>query len=603
MIISNKSKNLISKIIANIDTFIAVYALVSFLALIGFYLDDWWYNFYGYSTNVILSIFISSRVFLFYVSNDKVEYFKSNWFENLISIFMLTHLMFGIIDEELLQIFFPELNYKQLSIIYLAVIHIFLIFSNIVILLRYNHLIAKIKIHPGAIFSLSFLFIILTGTFLLMMPRATFLETRLTFLDALFTSTSAVCVTGLIVQDTATTFTPLGKLIILFLIQVGGLGIMSITSLFAALLAGGLSIKARMLMKEALSSLNINDIKTLILKIILYTLVIELIGAIILYFSSDGTLVNFDLELFYSAIFHSVSAFCNAGFSLYSNGLMNQKLQGFSYMYTISFLIILGGIGFNVLLDITNLINPYSKKRPIGHSLNISTKIVLISTFILIVGGTISFYFLDFFPLEPEYKIMTDTSSYNEFLKSKYNVAHAFFMSVTCRTAGFNTVPIEGLSAGGVLIAIFLMFIGASPGSTGGGIKTTTFFISFMSVINLILGKNRSEIFKKEIGRDSIIKSYKVIIASLFFAFFGTFILVIFEPDKNPLDLAFEAVSAMSTVGLSRNLTYFVGDGSKVVLILLMFIGRIGIINFITSFYTPKPESNYKLPVEEINVG
>lgn len=603
MLISNTNKTLINKVINFIDIFISLYALVSIIALIGFYLSDSWFKVFYYSVNFIIGLFILERIVNLIIANDKIQILKLKWFEYVMSLLMSFHLIFGALDYNLLGVILPNLEFKQLTIVYLAIIHILLFFSNLINLLRYNHLISKIQLNPGAIFGISFLILILSGTFLLLMPRATYLEHRLSFIDALFTSTSAVCVTGLIVTDTATTFTPLGKLIIIFLIQIGGLGVMSITSLFAAFFAGGLSIKARILMKEALSSLSISNIKSLILKIIGFTFFIEFIGSIFLYFYSGGSYKYLDIELYYEALFHSISAFCNAGFSVYTPNLMQWQVLNPGYLYTISTLIVLGGLGFAVLLDITNYLNPLAKSKPKGLKLMTTTKIVLITTGLLIVSGAVFFYFWEFLHYVPPGKDNLMSNPNFEYIQSKLNFVHSIFLSVTARTAGFNTIPIENLSYPAVFFMFFLMFIGASPGSTGGGVKTTTFALSLIAIKNMILAKSRTELFNKEIGKDTIIKSYKIILLSLILIFVASFFLIILEPDKNPIDLIFEAVSAFATVGLSRNITFYLSDSSKIIIILLMFIGRIGVVNFITSFYNPKPEPKYKLPTEEINVG
>lgn len=601
--ISNSQKILIHKIINYADIFFSLYALVSTVFLIGFYLNDWWFNFFSYSVNLIIAAFLVSRLINLVIALDLLLYVKDKWFEYLMAFLLLGQMVFGVLDTSVWGTILPGFEVKQLMIINLAVVNLFLFFSNVVSLLRYNYLIARLQLNPATIFAISFLLIILIGSLFLMMPRATYLEHKIRYIDALFTATSAVCVTGLVSVDPAVTFTPLGKLIVISLIQVGGLGVMSITSLFAAFFAGGLSVKARILMKEALSNASISNIKSLVAKIIFYTLAIEFIGSLFLFKYLGGSFLNFDVNLYYNAAFHAISAFCNAGFSVYSTNLMDTNVCNPGFLYTICVLITLGGLGFAVLVDITNFINPFTPSKPKGLKLQLTTKIVLVTTLSLTFGGAIFFYFWEYQNYVPigRQTWMSDLSYAN--YQNKLNIAHSMLLSVTCRTAGFTSTPPELLSYPTVFLMIFLMFVGASPASTGGGIKTTTFAFAIVSVKNLVLGKQRVELFNREISREVVIKSFKIIVIALLLVFIGSFLIIMFEPDKRPIDIVFEVTSAFGTVGLSRNLTGLMSDASKIVLISLMFIGRIGVINFLTSFYTPKPEPRYRLPIEEINVG
>jgi potassium uptake TrkH family protein len=422
-----------------------------------------------------------------------------------------------------------------------------------------------------------------------MLPRATDSSIGISFVDALFTSTSAVCVTGLTSVDTAKVFTPLGKVIIISLIQVGGLGVMTLTTFFAFLLAGGLSIKARVIMRELLSHENIDEVKSLLMKILLYTVVVECIGAVILYFNTASALSAIDHKAFYYAIFHAVSAFCNAGFSLYSENLMHKDvLNNYAYLSTIMLLIVVGGIGF---LTQSNLIQFFKSKRKNRKLLlTVNTKIILITTACLIFIGSGLLYFVEPF-------------SFNPHLSGFERWMHSMFLSVTARTAGYNSVPTELLSNTSTMIMIMLMWIGASPGSTGGGIKTTTFALVIKTLLSVIQGKERVEIFKREIPADNLKQAFLVFICSILVLGFSCTLLVYIEPNKDPLSLIFEAVSAIGTVGLSRNLTFYLGDGAKIVLTLLMFIGRVGVLTFFLSLYKPKHEPRYRLPNETIMVG
>jgi potassium uptake TrkH family protein len=455
-------------------------------------------------------------------------------------------------------------------------------------IVRRNYLLSRIKLHPGALFAISFGIMIFIGSLLLMMPKATVHGSEFSYLNSLFTSTSAVCVTGLIVVDTATQFTLLGKIIILILIQIGGLGVMTITTFFALFFGSGLSYRFRIVIGDLMSEESIGEVSSLLKRIALFTFIIELIATANLYLSLGGNFLPLNKGLLFNSAFHSVSAFCNAGFSLYSSNLMDSIiLHNFWFNFNIMILIILGGIGFPVLVNLTRSFSKENRRRKWSDRLNINTKIVLKTTAILLVAGSVIVFFTDL------------TSPYigSNWFEKIYN---SIFLSITSRTAGFNTIAMESITPAAALIVIVLMWIGASPNSTGGGIKTSTFAVAVMYLFTYIRGKDRLNIYWREIDMLTIRKAFMIILASLIVLFSSTFLLIWIEPDKNLLDLLFEATSAISTVGLSRDVTFHLGTGGKWVIIALMFMGRIGILTFFLSFFKPKLEPKYKFPKENI---
>lgn len=576
-----------------LDYFLVVVGIISVLSiiiLIGFYLSSetvWMINLF---TDFIILLFIIEEILRFFITSQKLKHLKTRIIDHIVASLLLLKLIFHNSFIDLASYVFPQANDTQVLTINLLLIYFVLLFIVFIKSLRYNHLLSKIKIHPGGIITLSFAFIIIVGSILLMLPKATPDTVHFRYIDALFTSTSAVCVTGLTSVDTATNFTFLGKLIILFLIQVGGLGVMTFTTFFAAFLAGGISFKVRLMMKDLLSQESISEVASLLLKIALLTFIIELIGALILYISLGGNILVPDWNKIWISVFHSISAFCNAGFSLFSDNLMN-PMTNHNYLFTstIMILIIFGGIGFTVLSNIVSL-NPFNKSyKRIRYKLRLHTKLVLITTSLLILIGTLIIFITELY----------SGANYNIF-ESLYN---SLFLSVTSRTAGFNIFPTEKLLAPTMLIIIILMWIGASPGSTGGGIKTSTISIAFLAFINLIRGKERLEIFNRQIFDEIIKKSFIIIFASIIVLAIGVFFLLLFEPDKNSLDLIFEATSALGTVGLSRGITGNLGDGSKIVIILTMFIGRIGALTFFMAFFRQQQEPKYSLPHENIMIG
>jgi len=437
-------------------------------------------------------------------------------------------------------------------------------------------MIRKTKIPPALIFAFSFILIILVGSGLLMLPNSH--SGSLTFLDSLFTSVSAVCVTGLVTVDTSAAFTFTGKLIILCLIQIGGLGIMTFTGFFSYIFTSRSTFSDRMFLREIFSSESMSNLFKLLSKIILLTFLIEVAGALFIYTSLNSSFG----DRFFFAVFHSVSAFCNAGFSTMPDNLASTVLRTNSMLQVaVALLIVLGGVGFPVLIGIYSsfkhflvvLINKILQRRtPVKpEQQNIPSRIVWIMTFILIAGGAAGYYFL-----EAE-KTLNGSDTIHKIIGS-------LFASISARTAGFNIINLSGWYYPTIYLMIFLMWIGASPGSTGGGIKTTTFAIAARAAWNTVRGGDRLKIGNREIGHNTIKRVLAIIILSLLIISAGFFSLLLSEPGKDPSHLLFECFSAYSTVGLSMVNSSTLSDQGKLVDILLMFIGRVGPLTLLTGF-------------------
>jgi trk system potassium uptake protein len=453
-------------------------------------------------------------------------------------------------------------------------------------------------LNPAQVFMISFALIILFGALLLMMPLST--TSPISFVDAFFTSTSAVCVTGLTVVDTATRYTFLGKLIVLSLIQIGGIGVMTITSFFGIFFKETSSFREQILIRDYLSQESINGILKTLMKVVLITIVIEIAGAIFIYFSMQPQGLGSSAANAKFAVFQSVSAFCNAGFSNLSDNLYDVRVRtNYSVHYSVANLIVLGGLGFPVLLNIYNYmkaqtiwLSEYIKyRKPYVHRVGMITfnsKIVLGSTFILLVFGTLSFYLLE--------------SSYTQKgLDFNGKLALSYFQSVTPRTAGFNTFSMDALAKPSIVIMIFLMWVGASPVSTGGGIKTSTFAIAMLNMIRIIRGKNHIEIHHYEIHEYSVNKAFAIIALSLIIISIGSFGIFLIDGQYGMLRVVFECFSAFGTVGLSMNLTPLLSDGSKIILITLMYMGRMGTITLLLSLSkTSANQSLYRYPKENL---
>jgi len=436
--------------------------------------------------------------------------------------------------------------------------------------------------NPPVTFLLSFASTILSGAILLMLPSANVTHKITPFVDALFTATSATCVTGLVVVDTGTYFTLFGQLVILALIQVGGLGIMTISTAFAVLLGQQLTLKVENVMQNVMGEGMKFDMLTLVKNVILVTLIIEAIGAFMLYFTFIKTLEP--IQAFYYAIFHSVSAFCNAGFGLFSDNLMSYAFN-INVNLAITGLIIFGGLGFSVIIDLYN----HAVKKNKRYSLTLHTKIVIATTVLLLLFGTVAFFI----------------SEYNHTMKGfaiHQRLICSWFQSVTCRTAGFNTIDESQISHATSLVSIILMFIGASPGSTGGGVKTSTFALLFLSIIALMKGRSDINVFNRRVGTQSIRESTSLITLSLLFVFFVVFIILMISPFTLEQTL-FEAVSAFGTVGLSMGITPILNDISKYLIVLLMYIGRVGPLTVLFAFSLRKKVLHFSLAEEKIAIG
>ena len=511
------------------------------------------------------------------------------WFFDLI---YLTFLVFaiGILFGHQVPYFHHPNTWKYLTVIF--------IFIREFSILKINF--SRQYLNPAQLFIISFLLIILGGMLMLLLPNATY--SNLKPIDALFTSTSAVCVTGLAVVDTGTYFTTFGQVIILILIQIGGIGIMTFTSYFSYFFRGGSSYENQIMLREMTNSEKVAEVFGTLKKILLLTFIIELGGALIIFYSLDTNIIPNFLDRAFFAGFHSVSAFCNAGFSTLTYGFYDVGFRfNYSIMLCLSFLIIMGGIGFPILLNfltyfkhlLINRIRTIGKKSRYQHKpwiLNMNTRIVVLTTGILLLFGFVVVFILEF-----------NTTLYEHDVFGK--IVTAFFTSVAARTAGFNSVDMSALTFASTMIIIFLMWVGASPGGTGGGIKTTTFAIGTLNFLSIAKGKDRIEIFGREISNSSIKRAFATISLSLIVIGVSVFFISIFDRDTGLLEIAFESFSAYSTTGLSLGITSTLSSGSKVVIIICMFIGRVSMLTILIAIYRKVRFQKYRYPAEEILIN
>lgn len=451
-------------------------------------------------------------------------------------------------------------------------------------------------LNPAQLFILSFLVIILIGSFLLILPNTTY--NGISYLDALFTSTSAVCVTGLVVVDTGTHFTLFGQIIIMILIQVGGLGILTFASYFSYFFKGGTSYENQLALSDMTSSKKLGEVFSTLKYIILITFAIELFAGILIYTSIDSSNFSSQSEQLFFSAFHSVSAFCNAGFSTLTNSLYE---TGFRFNYYLQLVIILtfvlGGLGFPIVVNIikyfrykiiTLILSKKSKYRP--WVLNLNSRITLVTTLSISLVAFVIFYFLEY---------NNTLAEHNEFGK----MVTALFGATTPRTAGFNTIDTTAIAFPTLMMVFFLMWIGASPQSTGGGIKTSTFAIATLNILSLAKGKSRIEIFRREIADISVRRAFAIISLSLAVIGFAIMLIAMFDPKKELKDIAFECFSAYSTVGLSLGITGDLSNASKFIIIIVMFVGRISTLSLVIAVFKKIKHKNYSYPKEEITIN
>lgn len=457
----------------------------------------------------------------------------------------------------------------------------------------------RLKVNPPLLFIFSFVLIIVVGAMGLMLPIST--HEGISAIDAFFTSTSAVCVTGLTVVDTGAHFTRFGQNVILVLISLGGLGVMTFTSFFGFFFKGGASFRNQLIYKDFTGADTLTEVFSFIKKVVTFTLGVEAVGFLLIYFNLDSSDFPSLGEKIYFALFHAISAFNNAGFQLKSAGIYDELTRwNYPFQLTICALIIFGGLGFPISFNIVKYLRSRLKVRlrqvVFGEAyrntpwiLNINSRIVLLTSFILLAVGTLAL-----FATEYHASLKEHDSFFGKLIS-------AFFLSVTPRTAGFNNIDMANLSREGILLTMLLMWIGASPSSTGGGIKTTTYAIATLGIFNIARGRMHVEIGKREIAQESLMRAFIIICMSLVALGISTLAVGYFDPQLDLIALTFECFSAFGTVGLSLGITANLSSSSKVVIILTMFIGRVGTYTLLLAILKKALDTKlYKYPVEHV---
>lgn len=588
------------KIISFLAHMASIFMIVTSVLEFGFHLTDAqmghvnWLYFWVWITYLIdrgSHLILRKRLYW------KSSYSELGWSINGLLVLTLIPIVvafFGIDDSSF---FMSVLNNRVFHVLLLFMISLIDISDEVIRFLGQ-------KSNPSLVMAISFMLIIIIGSGLLLMPRCLQEGAHITWVDSLFTSTSAVCVTGLTPVDITTTFSRFGQLVILTLIQIGGLGVMTITSFFALFFMGNTTIYNQMVVRDMVSSKSLASLWSTLLNIFGFTAILEILGAISIFFSIHNT-IGLDLgnEIFF-CIFHSISAFCNAGFSTYRNGLSNPILMhGHCGLYlVISFIIILGGIGYPVLVNFKTIVYRHLQevwrwmhgRRYVSFSIpnlfDLNTKIVLHTTILLLLSGFILIAWLEW-----------NNAFYGMPIGEK--LTHAFFNAVCPRTAGFSSVSLNRMCIQTLFIYMLLMWIGGSSQSTAGGIKVNAFAVTMLNIRAIIHGTTRVEYEHRELSIDSIRRANATVFVSICVLAVSIFLMTLLEPNLPLKAVVFECVSALGTVGSSLNLTTELGYDGKMLIAVLMFVGRVGMVTLAQGMLQQYKTQNYKLPQDNIIIS
>ena len=598
MRIEYKNKRM-ERVLIGVNALTSAMVAASFVILFGGFKEQWPPEVVLYTIQVVLlCIFVVEKIIRLSNAVSKVDFWRANWFE----IPLL--LMLGVAAIGAGRWFAPT-KAEAVEVRHFAV-GIYLVLQVVAKLCRTSVNLAASGKSPTRTLIASFLVLIISGAGLLMLPAASAPgKESLSFVDALFTATSGTCVTGLIVKNTGEDFSPMGKIVILTLIQLGGLGIVVFGAVFALLLGQALSLRESAAMQDLLSARTLSRIGNMIAFIFIGTVLIEAVGAVSLFGMWSEDVPH---RWFYS-IFHSVSAFCNAGFSLFSDSFVSYNRSWGVYVVVCP-LIILGGLGFGVLYDLVNtaadrvkrffkklFYKRYRLSMETPKRLRLQTKIVLSVSTCLIVLGMLALLLFE------RYAGLGNPTEHS-------NILGALFQSITARTAGFNTVDVSAMSASSKFVLILLMFIGGSPGSTAGGIKTVTLAVVLMTAVAALRKRQEVEMFKRSVRIVVVGRAIAVTLLFVAVLFIATLALSITEncTDGSRIaptmsEIMFEAGSALGTVGLTTGITPSLTTAGKLIIIATMLVGRLGPLTLLAALTFNLKPARYDYPDEAVIVG
>ena len=530
---------------------------------------------------------------------NPIDFIKKTWFEaSLVILLLVEGISLNGFGQLLIPTIFESFGFEGFADVSNIFIQLFFMLYVVNEIFKNRNFRPWLKVHPGLLFTISILMIMFMGAGMLMLPEMSKIPGGMSFTDALFMSTSSTSVTGLSTIDISSMLTFKGQIVVLFIIKIGGLNTIAFAALYILIAKFGVGLKQHEVIEDFVNKDSLLNTNSMFGKIVLWSTVIEIIGTFLIFILLEpiGMFADTGDRLFHS-VFHAVSGFNNAGLTIIPGGLMNPlTADNFLLHGVIMLLFFLGGFGMIYLFDLFEIKRLRERMKMPWKTINFGTKISLYFTLGLIVAG--AFVFLIF-----EYNnTLGETNFFGSFVT-------ALFESLTTRNAGFNTVATEALSLPVTIFFLFLMFVGASSGSAGGGIRTSTFAVICASVVSTIKGKPNTELFKRSINNDVVLKAYSIFVFFVLGNIVGTFALAITEQDALAagkftfLDIVFEHVSAASTVGLSRGITADLSIGGKYVLIVAMFIGRVGTLTLAYLFGKEVLSKKYKYPSGHTMVG
>ncbi|MBB77624.1 MAG: hypothetical protein CL844_01320 [Crocinitomicaceae bacterium] len=578
---------------------VSLTAIVTLIYYYGFKLTEF-SNFFCFT---ILEISFAFYIFRFFVKLffdfHPIYFIKNNWFEALILFLVLIEgIAYNIKGTMIIAPLFISIGFQDFGTFSMIFVQLF------VFIILLNNLFKKrdfkpwMKIHPGLLFIISISMMTILGSFILMLPEMSNIEGGMNFIDSLFLSMSSVSVTGLTTIDVANALTFKGQIVVLFLIKLGGLNTIAFGALMLVMAKFGVGIKYHEVIEDFVNNNSILKARNMLFKIVVWATSIEIIGVLMLFiaFGNQGSFSDVG-NRFFQSIFHAVSGFNNAGISTMQGGLMHPDIINNTFIHTIMLILFfLGGFGMIYIFDLFDINRLRERFKTPWKTIDFGTKISLYFTFGLLAFGALTFLVFEW----------NNSLSEKGFLSA---VLTSLFESMTTRNAGFNVVNTSDLSIPVLIIFLFLMFVGASSGSAGGGIRTSTFAIMWASLISTIKGKRNTELFKRTIPNDIVLKAYAILLFFILGNIVGPFVLSISESNLlssgkyDFMDLVFEHVSAASTVGLSTGITADLSSVGKFVLIIAMFIGRVGTLTLAYLIGKKVISKNYKYPTGHTMVG
>ncbi len=580
----------ILRTIDNCLIILALLAISSIIARIGFHLNSSLESLTQLTETVMLYFFAVQAFIKVALAENKRRHMRERWLELVLFTVILFYLIFPRAIERVLASLNPQLTPETITSAYLIVTQFLVVIALVPSTLRYSGRVMTTSVQPSGVLLFSFVVLSLLGAGFLLLPKASVQE--LSVIDALFISTSAVCVTGLATVNIATSFSDVGHWIILVLIQIGGLGIMTLTTFFAVVTGGNRNLKEYTALRELLGEESLGKVKSILFQIGFYTFLIEAVGALLIYHTLTPNHLPQGTTPFFFSIFHAVSAFCNAGFSLLSENLSNIYFYNHTpFLYIIIVLLVIGGLGFPVLSSCSSWIAGKVLRKP-NVRLTVHARIVLLASAFLLVVGTAGFWMLE------GGRNLYPFTAFEQFTQ-------ALFHSAVSRTAGFNTLDIASFSTATLFFTIVLMWIGASPSSTGGGIKTTTATLALLNIYAIASGRNKIELFHRKISDLAITRAFSTALLSLLYIATALFALLITEQERGFAfeAMLFEVVSAVSTVGLSTGITPQLSNAGKIVIILSMLIGRVGFLTVVIALTRKRIGADYDYAEESVLVS